>query len=431
MRVLVTGAYGFIGSQVVNALRQKGHDVFCGVRGSSVSRGLADLPVIECDLERDTQVEDWLPRLDNIDAVVNCAGILRERNGQSFDHIHRDSPSALFTACRDKGIRKVVQVSALGDPADTRFIASKHEADDFLQTLDLDWVILRPSVVYSTSGSYGGTSLMRALASLPLALFVPGSGEQQLQPVRGEDLARAVVHTIEGDDCNREVVEVTGPEPQSFKSFLLALRQWLGFADPRFVIPIPLWLIYPLALWGEWFGRGPLGMTMYRMLQRGNVGTTNASDCFRQVCLFSPLSVQEALAQSPSYVQDRWQARLYLLQPFLRFMLAALWIASGLVGLFTPLAKSEAFVVQMGLGAAWTAPLVYSASVIDLVLGVLLLLRIGVYWVGSLMVLSLLAYTLVLGITLPDLWLEPFGSLLKNLPLIPAVLMVMAMEQVR
>lgn len=67
-----------------------------------------------------------------------------------------------------------MQVSALGDPRDGEFIASKHALDADLQKLDLDWAILRPSVVYSPAGSYGGSSLLRALAALPFMLFVPG-----------------------------------------------------------------------------------------------------------------------------------------------------------------------------------------------------------------------------------------------------------------
>lgn len=431
MRILVTGAYGFIGSQIVSALRQHGHEVVCAVRDTTVSRGLDDLPIIVCDFERDTDKSDWLPRLVSIDAVVNCAGILRERRGQTFDHIHRDTPTALFEACEECGVRKVVQISALGDAGDTRFIASKHAADAHLQTCDLDWVIFRPSVVYTVSGSYGGTSLLRAMASLPLILLVPGSGQQQLQPIRGEDLARAVVHTLETDDGKHEIIEATGPEPVSFRDYLLGIRRWLGFAAPGLIVPIPLGLIYPLTLLGEWFGRGPLGLTMYRMLQRGNIGGPNAVQRFRQLLKFTPMSLSAAFAQSPSYVQDRWQARLYLLQPLLRVMLALLWIGSGIVGFVTPLRESEVFVIQLGLAADWSMPVVYGASVIDLLLGVLLLLRIKLYLVGSLMLLSVVLYTLVLGMVLPELWLEPFGSLLKNLPLIPAILMMMAMEQVR
>ncbi len=79
---------------------------------------LPDLNTVVCDFARDIQPEDWLPRLADIDVVVNCAGILREVKGQTFDAVHRAAPCALFDACVQAGVKRVVQVSALGHPED-------------------------------------------------------------------------------------------------------------------------------------------------------------------------------------------------------------------------------------------------------------------------------------------------------------------------
>ena len=84
MRILVAGAYGFIGSYIVAALRAAGHEVVGAVRRPVRSGPCAQLPAIACDLSRDTHVEDWLPRLKGIDVVVNAAGILRETRAGSF-----------------------------------------------------------------------------------------------------------------------------------------------------------------------------------------------------------------------------------------------------------------------------------------------------------------------------------------------------------
>jgi len=156
MRVLVTGADGFIGRQIAAGLAAAGHAVVpCG-------RG-------RCDFARDHSPEIWLPRLEEIDAVVNCAGILRERKRDTFDRVYVQAPRALFEACARAGVQRIVQVSSLGDPANNEFIASKHRGDAELMKLDLDWMILRPSVVYTTRGAHGGTALLRAMSALPLA----------------------------------------------------------------------------------------------------------------------------------------------------------------------------------------------------------------------------------------------------------------------
>lgn len=429
MRVLVTGASGFIGSHIVTALRAAGHEVIAAVRNPDRAGRFASGTAVRCDLARDTHIEDWLPRLEGIDAVVNAAGILRESGRQKFRTVHVDAPRALFEACLRAGVRKVIQISALGNPQDGEFIRSKHDADDFLATLELDWVILRPSVVYSPAGSYGGTSLLRALAALPGFLFLPGDGQQRLQPIVAEDLGRATARLVETDGGNRRILEATGPTVVTFEEYLGSLRRWLGLGTAR-VMRVPLALIRPFAALGEVFGRGPLGLTMFRMLQRGNVATPGAAAVFAAAVGFPPHGLRETLEAAPSHVQDRWHARLYPLAPLLRSTLALLWIGSGLAGFLHPLEASVALLGAAGVPAAPAAFLVYGASGVDMVLGALVMTRF-VRIAVVLMLVSVVAYTLFIGIALPTFWLEPFGALLKNLPLIPALLMLLVLADRR
>ena len=128
MNILVTGAYGFIGRQVVAGLLKAGHSVVCGVRKPEPNV-FAGLDTVVCDFAHDAQPEDWLHRLSDIDVVVNCAGILREGKDQTFDAVHRAAPGALFDACMQADVKRVVQVLALGRPEDGGFISSKHAAD--------------------------------------------------------------------------------------------------------------------------------------------------------------------------------------------------------------------------------------------------------------------------------------------------------------
>jgi uncharacterized protein YbjT (DUF2867 family) len=430
MRVLVTGAYGFIGSQIVTALSAAGHEVVCAVRRYGPRGRFGHLPTVTCDMARDIQPACWLPRLTGIDAVVNAAGILREAGGQTFDAVHRAAPCALFEACRLAGVRRVIQISALGTPEDTGFVRSKHEADACLAKLDLDWVVLRPSVVYSSAGSYGGTSLLRAMAALPYVLPVPGGGGQRLQPIHGEDLAHAVVRLLESKDGARRVLEAVGPQALTITEYQTAFRHWLGL--PRVsAVRVPLGLIRPVVWLGEKFGRGPLGLTMFRMLERGNVGTPEAYERFAAASGLRPRSLEEALRARPSFVQDRWHARLYFLRPLLRACLGLLWVFSGLVGFLTPLTEGHAMLGQAGVSAGVATALVYGACTLDVAIGSAVLARVAVRLMGVFMLLLLVGYTFFLGTVQPALWLEPFGALVKNIPLVPAVLVMLALEEQR
>jgi uncharacterized protein YbjT (DUF2867 family) len=206
MRVLVTGATGFIGGHIAARLIAAGHEVVVCVRDTRRARAMfPNSEVVSCDFNRDTTVSAWLPRLAGVDAVVNCVGVLQGRRGQSIAAIHSAAPKALFDACVAARVRRVVQISALGADAGagTAYADTKRDADAHLASLDLDWTIVKPSLAYTPAGSYGGTSLFRALAALPFAIPVLGTGEQAFQPIHMADLAEGVCRLIEHDRASR------------------------------------------------------------------------------------------------------------------------------------------------------------------------------------------------------------------------------------
>jgi uncharacterized protein YbjT (DUF2867 family) len=228
MNVLLTGASGFIGSHLAGALRAAGYVVIAARRG--IDAGTADL---QADFTRDLSARDWLPKLAGIDAVVNAVGILREHGGQTFERIHKRAPQALFTACVAAGVRRIVQISALGaDRGTTRYFLSKRAADDYLATLPLEWTIVRPAMVFGPGGS--SARMFAALARLPI-VPLPGHGEQRMQPIHIDDLTDAVVRVLAEPACNRVRIDLLGPQPFTLRELLAELRG----RQPRF-LPIPI-----------------------------------------------------------------------------------------------------------------------------------------------------------------------------------------------
>ncbi len=426
MRVLLTGAYGFIGSAIAAALRRAGHVVVPAVRNPWPGESV----VIGCDMGRDVRPENWLPLLAGIEAVVNCAGILRERRGETFQAVHVDAPMALFEACSRLGIRRVVQVSALGNPATAEFLASKHRCDAALARLSLDWTVLRPSLVYSALGAFGGTSLLRAMAALPGVLFVPGKGEQRVQPVDLADLAATVVACLQDARSDGQVIEIAGPQVMTIRAYLLAWRGWFGLGEPG-VIAVPPWLTGIACTLGDWLRLGPLGRTMNRMLNTNNVAALDALERLDELLDVRPVSLRDALGARPCQVQDRLHAYTYFLYPLMLACMAATWIASGVVGFLVPLEEVRRLFVNAGLPVALGPPLAWVASLFDIALGVMLLIPRHASNAILLMLASVLAYTMLAGAAWPAHWLNPFGGLLKNLVLLPALLFLLAWNRQR
>lgn len=412
--ILVVGAHGFLGGYIAAALRRQGFRVVDGVRKPR----LGHPDERRCDLTHMQAPPDWNDALAGVDAVVNAAGILRPTPGQSFEDVHVLGPMALAQACVAHGVRHFVQVSALGVADDGEFIASKHRFDVQLLALPLRAVVLRPSVVYAMAGSYGGTSLLRALAALPGMHWLPGHGRWPLQPVATEDLAELVVHAVQSAAWG--MFEVGGPTPLSLHDYQQHWRRWLRIPGRR-ALHVPATLVgVQVALMERW-GRGPVGETMWRMLRRGNVTAADAPQRLQAAFGFTPRSLEEVLGAHPSQVQDRWHAQLYFLTPLLRLSVALLWAISAWAGWMTPAADIVALTGNSELAHWEPVWLARGSGIFDGVLALWLASGWKPRWAVALMAASVLVYSLVLGALAPALWLDPLGGLAKNLVMVPAL----------
>ncbi|MDH3967693.1 MAG: NAD(P)H-binding protein [Rhodospirillales bacterium] len=430
MRILVTGACGFIGGHITSALIAAGHRVVCCVRDPARARRMFPGQVaLACDFNRDTEAACWRPRLEDVDAVINCAGILQSRPGQSIAAIHGKAPKALFDACLAAGVRRVIQISALGaEPqAGTAYALSKHEADLHLLSLPLDGTVVQPSLAYTPAGSYGGTSLFRALAALPWLVPVVGRGDQSFQPIHMADLAEGVHRLVERPGRSGEVIAAVGPRAVTFTDLLLALRRWLGLPPAR-VFHVPQFLAGLAARLGDLFGGGPLTTTSLRML---NYGNTADPAPFIAATGVNPRTFEGALETDPAQVQDLWHARLYFLRPLLRTVLAVFWIATGMIAVLASSGQSEAFLSRAGVAPSLVPFALWGGALTDMALGALLLIRWRVRLIGGLQLLVTAVYLGALTVAWPALWADPLGPLLKTLPLVLATLVMIAIEEER
>lgn len=272
MNILLCGARGFIGSHVHQALLKAGHQVRLG--GTARHRDASLIPV---DFTRDTQAATWLPRLEGIDAIVNAVGILRDSAQRPMQAIHTDTPKALFDACVQAGVRRVIHVSALGvDGGDTPYATTKLAADQHLLALTeagkLDGVVVRPSIVFGKAGA--STELFLNLARLPLLVLPQAVQRARVQPVAVQDLAEAVARLVSAP-THRGVLTATGPTPLSLSDFIASLRQQLGHSPAR-VWPLPEPLARLSARMGDLIPASPWCSDTLAMLGQDNVGPAQA-----------------------------------------------------------------------------------------------------------------------------------------------------------
>jgi len=418
--VLVIGASGLIGSAVVARLRQEGHTV----RALARSGRTAGVEITSFDIARATKPEDWLQVLSGVEIVVNCAGALQDGTGESVSGVHFEGPSALFTACQQTDVKRLIHFSAIGveraQPSD--FSSTKHQAETALRSSALHWVILRPSVVIGRP-AYGASAMFRGLAALPVLPIMPDTGK--LQIVQLDDVVETVVRLLLDEAPSRIALDLAGPDPLEFREVVAAFRAWFGRKPAiEVMLPRPIAkMLYGLGdLAGRLGWRPPLRSTAALEIVRGATGDPAP---WKQSTEITPLALDEALNATPSSVQERWFAGLYFLKPLALMILAAFWIATGIISL------TIGWELGVGLMRRTAFPEIAEVSVIagalaDIVVGSLIVFRRTALAGLLLGVAVSLLYAASGTLLLPELWKDPLGPLLKIWPIIVAHLMTIA-----
>ncbi len=416
MRVLVLGAYGLIGLETARAVLKARHNVTGLARSAATGRSL--LPAadwISADLSDLCQPEAWGPHLEGIDAVVNAAGALQTGARDNVRGTQQDAMCALFDACQTHGIRRVVQISAVGvsKDAETEFMRTKAVADEALTRTELKWVILKPGLVISHA-AYGGTALLRTLAAFPV--FQPMvMADAKVQTVHVSDVAEAVVQSLSDDSLLNQSFDLVEPKSQSLEQLVLQFRTWLGFSKPFKTLHLPAALglaAAKLADFAGWLGwRSPLRSTALKVLSTSVHGNPEP---WRQATGKTLKSLSETLAELPSTRQERQFARLQLVSPILLLTLSAFWLASGIIGIVS--SASATALISGQLGGSIARALVHGGAILDILIGLALLVR-KTFKLACVGALTVSAAYLVSGTFLtPELWLDPLGPLVKILP---------------
>ncbi len=274
MKILLTGASGFVGRNLAQLLARDGHELVPLDRRHGVDMSGMKTP------------SDWRPWLEGVDIAINTVGIIGETRTQRFAALHTVAPRALFDACRAAGVRKVIQISALGadESAFSAYHRSKRAADDHLRGLDLDWFVLRPSLIYGRGGT--SSALFMRLARLPV-IPVIGDGRQGISPVHIADVAATVAACLKSPRA-RMSLDIVGSEVLEVVEWLQRLRLAQGLTRAP-VVGIPL----ALALAGAHLGRALSPMLRpenIRMLDKGYDGDGRPWNGFlgRKATDFSP-----------------------------------------------------------------------------------------------------------------------------------------------
>jgi len=285
MKILLTGATGFVGGYILDELKKITSDVRCIVR--PVSNKSTSKKIKQQKTERESIVNNGFEiyegdlfdlsaiknAFDGIDIAINLIGIIVERGENTFEKIHHKWVSNLINISIESNIKKIIHMSALGARYDatSKYHRTKWMGEDAIRKSGVTYTIFKPSVI--TGRGDGFNNILIDLVKKLLFIPTIGSGNNRLQPVSARDVARCFVQAVTDQKTDNKTFELGGEKNYTLNEMIdIAEEKLLHRKGVKFRIHIPAFMVIPAAfLMERIFFNTPVTVDQIRMMREDNI----------------------------------------------------------------------------------------------------------------------------------------------------------------
>lgn len=306
--VCIIGGTGFVGHHLVNRLAKEGYRLKILARHPERNRELQVLPgtaVVKADVHDPLALSQ---ALNGCEAVINLVGILNEKGhkGRGFYRAHVELPRKILDACRNKGIKRLLHMSALGADAAhglSHYQRSKGEGENLVHAgHHMQVTSFRPSIIFGPGDSFFNRFATLLRLAPPLLPFPLACAEARFAPVYVGDVVEAFAASLNNPATFGQRYELCGPQVYSLEELVHYTAQTLGLK--RNILGLGKGLSRLQAALFEYLPGKPLSVDNVLTMQRDHL------------CEAGGPSVLERPARSieqvvPYYLQRRGQLARY------------------------------------------------------------------------------------------------------------------------
>ena len=240
MTVAVIGATGFVGSHLVPHLVSAGHRVIAVSRDGRRTAGWGEqIEPRAADVSTGSGLDE---ALIGADAAVHLVAIPRESKGNSFEKINVHGTRRVVEAAERADIQRLVHLSAIGVVDDPKlgFLNSKWLGEQAVRSSSLNWVVLRPSLLFGDGDGFFNLVKETLRYWSPGIVAIPGKGDARFQPLSVDDLAIAIEKSLTEVDRAGSVSELGGPDWVTYGEIVDAVMKVTRMRRLKLPMPIPL-----------------------------------------------------------------------------------------------------------------------------------------------------------------------------------------------
>ncbi|MDY6765033.1 MAG: NAD(P)H-binding protein [Halobacteria archaeon] len=234
MQVLVTGATGFVGSNLVPALIDKGHDVKALVRDPTKYEGPDDsVEVVGGDLLKKESLDGVF---DGIEAAYYLVHSMRA--GKDFAEMDKQAARNFVDSAQN--VNRVVYLGGLGETSDdlSKHLKSRREVEDILSQGDYDLTSLRAAII--VGGGSASFQMVRQLVEKLPVMVTPEWVRTDCQPIAIRDVIGYLVGVLEVPETAGRTLEIGGPEVLTYQDMMKRTAREIGYRYRPLIIPVPV-----------------------------------------------------------------------------------------------------------------------------------------------------------------------------------------------
>jgi NADH dehydrogenase len=268
MKIFLTGGTGFVGRHMLKRLLDEGHSARALVRDPGKAGELAQsgVELVPGDVVSGTGLE----AMQGCEAVIHLVGIIAKKGTNTFERVHHLGTRKVVEAAQRAGIRRFVQMSALGVRAEgvATYQTTKWQGEEEIRNSGIPYCILRPSLIFGPGDGFV-TQMIRTMRSAPVFRPVPGSGSPKFRPIFIDDVTACFARALTAEAATNQTIELGGADELTLNQVLAEIARCAGVHKPAIHVPMPL-MFAGAFLMQTVLKNPPVTVDQLRMLREGS-----------------------------------------------------------------------------------------------------------------------------------------------------------------